>query len=311
MFSFIWQVSGAHQIGIAGLTVILFAVGAVPLEIQRRIVNIATDGGPYRSIALLALLYAAIALIEGATKLVLNIYRNWVSESATRWLRFNLLEIVALSSAPTSPQSEGVQLSIIVAEAEPIGSFVGDGMSQPLLQIGILITVIAYLIFLQPAMALVVAIVFLPQLFFVPVMQNAINRRVVQKTSTMREVSIAIVDAGGAFDRNGEQRERLQDVFVFNMGIYKIKFTMNFAINLMTQIGYIGILSLGGYFVVTKATEIGTVIAFLSGLSKIAAPWDDLIDWYRNLRITQVKYDLVRRVAQGIREPKSRPAVQP
>ena len=76
----------------------------------------------------------------------------------------------------------------------------------------------------------------------------------------MREVSIAIVGAGGAFDRNGEQRERLQDVFVFNMGIYKIKFTMNFAINLMTQIGYIGILSLGGYFVVTKATEIGTVL---------------------------------------------------
>jgi ABC-type bacteriocin/lantibiotic exporter with double-glycine peptidase domain len=82
------------------------------------------------------------------------------------------------------------------------------------------------------------------------------------------------------------------------MSIYKIKFTMNFMMNLMTQMGYAGIFALGGYFVVTGKTEIGTVVAFVSGLSKINDPWGDLVNWYRDLRVTQVKYGLIYNSSQ-------------
>lgn len=90
------------------------------------------------------------------------------------------------------------------------------------------------------------------------------------------------------------QHPRILKVFGLNMGIYKLKFSMNFLMNLMTQIGTASILALGGYFVVTGRTEIGTVVAVLSGLSKINDPWGDLVTWYRDLQATRVKYGLVR-----------------
>lgn len=298
LFGFIWRVSRYHQIGVAALSIMLFAMETVPLELQRRIVNTASQGGPYQTIVLLVSIYAFVSLAGGAVKLGLNIYRSWISEVAIRWLRLALFNVAPLSTEPTT-NSEGVQLSIVVAEAEPIGSFVGDSLSQPLLQIGILTSVTGYLIYLQPLMALVITIVFLPQIAFVPAFQNAINRRVGQKTTLMRQVSITIVQTGGTTDTDGLQRSRLQTVFEINMGIYKIKFAMNFVMNLMTQLGYVGIMTLGGYFVVTKQTEIGTVIAFLSSLAKINDPWGDLVDWYRNLRITQVKYELVKGILEA------------
>lgn len=294
LFGFIWHVSGVHQVGIVALSILLSTIGTVPLELQRRIVNTATQGGPYSTIAAVAGFYAVVTLLEGLIKLSLNLYKNWIGESAIRWLRFKLFDWAGQRETTRSSPSEGIELSIVIAEAEPIGSFVGDSLSQPLLQVGILGTVTTYLIYLQPLMALVILIVFLPQMIFVPTLQNMINRRVGNKIAIMREVSVAIVSVGGAFDYDGTQRSRLQTVFEINMGIYKIKFTMNFVMNLMTQIGYIGILTLGGYLVVHRETEIGTVIAFLSGLAKVNDPWGELIDWYRNLRVTQVKYDLVR-----------------
>jgi ABC-type bacteriocin/lantibiotic exporter with double-glycine peptidase domain len=147
-------------------------------------------------------------------------------------------------------------------------------------------------------MTIIVVTIFLPQSGFVPIMQAAINRRVGQKITIMRNVSKDIVALGRAVDSDGSQGSRIRDVFGINMSIYKIKFTMNFMMNLMTQMGYGGIFALGGYYVVTGKIEIGTVVAFVSGLSKINDPWGDLVNWYRDLRVTQVKYDLIYNAAQ-------------
>jgi len=166
------------------------------------------------------------------------------------------------------------------------------------MQIGILVAVIGYMLYLQPLMGLVVAVVFFPQIGFVPLMQSAINRRVQSKIVVMRTVSAGIVDAGSARDHDGVQYARIQELFSLDMGVYKIKFTMNFLMNLMMQLGYAGIFALGGYYVITGKTQIGTVVAFVSGLSKINDPWGDLVNWYRDLRVTQVKYGLIRDSAQ-------------
>jgi ABC-type bacteriocin/lantibiotic exporter with double-glycine peptidase domain len=299
LYGFVVYVSGAHQIAIAILSILLFIVGTAPLEIQRRIVNATTEGSSYRAIAILISMYLALALVEGLIKVGLNIYRNWVGEVAIRWLRLSIFAAAEepLSHAP-STSDEGIQLSIIVAEAEPIGGFVGQSISEPLLQIGILVAVIGYMLYLQPLMGLVVAVVFFPQVGFVPAMQSAINRRVQSKIVVMRDVSAGIVDAGSAKDHDGIQYARIEELFSLDMGVYKIKFTMNFLMNFMMQLGYAGIFALGGYYVITGKTEIGTVVAFVSGLSKINDPWGDLVNWYRDLKVTQVKYGLIRDSAQ-------------
>ena len=75
-----------------------------------------------------------------------------------------------------------------------------------------------------------------------------------------------------------------------------IKFSHNFLMNLMLQFGYACIFALGGYYVVTGKTQIGTIVAFISGLAKINDPWSELVDWYRNFKVTQVKYQLIRSI---------------
>ncbi|WP_170967755.1 ABC transporter ATP-binding protein [Rhizobium phaseoli] len=295
LLGFVLLISRYHQMAIAALSIVLFLAGTAPLEIQRRIINAATERGSYQAILILVLAYLGLVLVEGLTKLMLNVYRGWVGEIAVRWLRKSALAASQRSEeAPLDALAEGVQLSIIIAEAEPVGGFVGTSISEPLLQAGILVAVGGYLIFLQPLMALAVAVVFLPQIGFVPLMQSAINRRVETKITVMRRVSQSMVQHVVTDDALDAQTSRVERLFSLNMSVYRIKFTMNFMMNLMTQLGYAGIFALGGYYVVTGKTEIGTVVAFISGLSKIRDPWGELIDWYRDLRVTQVKYAMIR-----------------
>nr|WP_246802317.1 ABC transporter ATP-binding protein [Rhizobium leucaenae] len=284
-----------HQIAIAALSILLFVVETVPLELQRRIVNAATAGASYHLVLFLVASYLALVTAQGLTKLVLNLYRGWIGEVAVRWLRGSVL-VASAHTDDLLPESlaEGVQLSILLAEAEPVGGFVGTSISEPLLQTGILVAVCGYLIFLQPLMALVIIIVYFPQIGFVPLIQAAINRRIAIKIAAMRNISESMVEHLISDDSMAAQSRRIQTLFSVNMSIYKLKFTMNFMMNFMTQLGYAGIFILGGYYVVTGKTEIGTVVAFLSGLSKITDPWGALVDWYRDLKMTQVKYALIR-----------------
>src|SRR6185369_12265559 len=194
IFGYIWQVSSRHQIALCLLAVAVFLLSAVPLELQRRIVNDAIKNGSIDAILWLAIAYAAVALAEGALKLGMNIYRSWVSERAVRHLRQSVSALTADAlSKDDKARAEGTEISMVLSEAEPIGGFVGSGLSEPLLQGGILVSVFGYLVYLEPRIALLCIFVFTPQMIFVPLMQGAINRRAAERIGTLREVSGGIV----------------------------------------------------------------------------------------------------------------------
>ncbi len=294
---YIGHQSGRHQLALAGLSTLVFALTAVPLELQRRIVNDAAYGGRFAPILSLAIAYIVVALAEGGIKLALNIYRGWVSESAVRHLRRAALE----ASSPRG--GEGVELSMVLSEVEPIGGFVGAAVSEPLLQGGILIAVFGYLVYLDPWLAGLSFLVFAPQLGFVPLLQAAINRRVERRVLTMREVSDGIVREGGARSAASHaQQARIDHVFTLHMGMYQLKFTMNFLMNLTHHVGVAAALAVGGWYVVQGRIEIGTVVAFISGLGKINDPWGDLVNWFRDMTVNRVKYRLVRDAIERMRE---------
>jgi len=287
---FIAKMGRGHQAFLVLLSVFLFAVGILPLEVQRRIVNGATQGAGLNTILVLVLAYLALALTEGGIKLVLNVYRGWIGEVAIRWLRMVVIE--ARENHPEDPATlaEGVEMSIVLAEAEPVGGFVGTSISEPILQAGILLAVGGYMIYLQPFLALAV---FVPQAVLVPILQGIINQRVKTKITVMRHLSEEMVDHVSPKSPK-HQAARVQRLFSTNMSIYRLKYALNFLMNLMFQLGYAGIFALGGYYVITGRIEIGTVVAFIAGLNKVSDPWGALVDWYRDLRVTQVKYGLIR-----------------
>jgi len=298
-FAYVLHCSGKHQIGLAMLAFGVFGLSSVPLEIQRRIVNDAVKSGATTTIIWLAIAYAGVSLLEQLLKVGLNLYRAWVSEDAVRSLRKTLREVgvqdvahreagrEARSEAADDSDSEtGTHAAMIVSEVEPIGGFVGMAISEPLLQIGILLSVIGYMTFLEP-WALVLCVAFLaPQILFVPVMQHAINLRAGERIQTLRHVGGDIVATGLP------ENEGIERVFELNMGIYKIKYSMNLAMNALYCLAIATALGVGGLFAVDHRIQVGTVVAVVAGLGKLNDPWGDLVNWARELSVDTVKYRL-------------------
>ncbi|MBL8690085.1 MAG: hypothetical protein JNL04_13335 [Rhodospirillaceae bacterium] len=295
LFAFILKTTGRHQVFLFILTVVVFLLELVPLEIQRRVVNDLAEKRDWNLVLLLAAAYAGTALFHGLIKLGLNVYRSWVGESATRDLRRRAHSLCGTPVGKEAlPEESGVQVSMVVAEVEPIGGFVGASVSEPLLQLGILVTVVGYMVYLEPWLGAVTFAIFLPHVFVVPLIQRVINRRTHKRVEVLREVSAGIVAAGtkdGELARNG--RGLIQKVFLLNMGIFKLKFSMSFIMNLTHHLQIAAALLLGGWLVIDGKVEVGTVVAFISSIGRLNDPWRDLVNYFRDLSTTRVKYRLV------------------
>jgi ABC-type multidrug transport system fused ATPase/permease subunit len=294
LYALIFKISGQHQIVLAIVTTVLFLISAVPLELQRRLVNDTLKRGELRMVVTLALAYFGVALAQGAIKLGMNVYRGWVSENSTRYLRSVILCAEGKTNGEFQSEHKGVDISIVLAEAEPIGNFVGVSFSEPLLQCGILISLLSYMTYLQPWMAVIALGALAPQLLYVPAMQNAINRRATGRIMTLRSISTALNRGQILPEVASRQLEKAGHVFDLNMSIFRIKYVMNFLMNSSFHLSMAGILALGGYYVAIGRIDIGSVIACAGGLQRINDPWGDLVDWFRELRVTQAKFALLR-----------------
>ena len=309
LYRYIWKVSARDQVLLSLLAIAVFLIEMVPLELQRRIVNGAVKGREFEFIGLLCLAYIAVVAVQGGLKLVMNVYRGSVTEAANQRLRMQVNESAAPASTSASATGEeGVKISIIVSEVESVGGFVGSSFAEPMLNAGILLSILGYMIFTQPWMALVAFLIFCPQLLFIPFLQDAINRRTKRRIETMRALSVDIVDE--AAERKGVRTRRtffnrVANVYRLNMEIYRRKFGMNFLMNFLYQLGVVGILAIGGWLVLQGRTEVGTIVAFISGLSRMRDPWNDLVDFFRNLTNTGLKFRMItakidKQAAEGV-----------
>ena len=293
LFGFVRRVSAWSQVRISLLAVAVFILNTAPLELQRRILNAAVLDADIERVVALALLYAAIVLAEGLLKLLLNVYGGWIGEKAVRTLRLAASGVVqSMAKRRTSAGVRGVEISLILAEPEPIGGFVGIAVSELVLQIGILLSVFGYMIYMQPQLALVCLLVASPQFVFVPLMQLAINRRVQSRITTLRKVSAGVLrEVPSEADRAHEQKVRFGEIFNLNLGIIKLRFSMKFLMNLTQNAGKVIVLAGGGWFVIRGETDVGTVVAFVSGLNNVRDPWSDLVNWYQDMMINSAKYE--------------------
>ena len=296
VFRYVLGTSGLHQLFLLALTVGVSLLEVVPLELQRRIVNDLVKHRPFPWVIGLCAVYAGTVLVQGGTKLTLNIYRGWVGERAKRDLRRRVHTFVEAPGA-TSPavEAQGIAVSMIVAEVEPIGGFVGESISEPLLQAGIMLSVLAYLIHIDPWMALTAFGIFIPQLVFVPLLQAAVNRRTGARIQVLRRLGIAMIAGAGGVDDESSRTDdrRIEQAFALDMGIFKLKFSMNFLMNVCNHLQIISALLVGGWWVYTSRLEIGGVVAFISGIGRLNDPWGDLVNYFRDINVTQIKYRLL------------------
>lgn len=286
----LWS-GGWHQAVVCVISVGVFLLNAAPIETQRRIIDTAVHAGSLSTILTLVVLQLALILTFGLAKLVMNIYRAWLGECATRDLRLVVTHRLEHMDAEDSALTNGTGLAMILAEADDIGAFVGSSLSLPIVEIGFLASVFIYLAVLDLKMMFVSVLILTPQFVFVPLMQRAINRRVAQRTRILRRFGDEILSPS----KVESSARRLDEVFTVNLGMFEIKFSLNFLMNLTYSLGNLLVLGIGCVLVVQGQTEIATVVTFLSATGRIVDPWNDVIDWARGLAMTTVKYGLITR----------------
>ena len=294
VFGFVFRVSASSQAWISLLAIAVFILNTAPLELQRRILNAIVLDGDMQLVLGLAAAYVGIVLSEGLVKLLMNVYRGWVCEKSVRALRLAASAVAdSRRRCHDEPDIQGVEISMILAEPEPIGAFAGVAVSEPVLQFGILASVFGYMLYMEPLLAAVSIAMFSPQFVFVPLMQRAINRRIQSRIVVLRQTSVGVLpNHAGELQTAAQQKLRFARIFELNLGIFKLKYSMNFLMNLTQNIAKVVVLGVGGWFVIKGQTEVGTLVAFISGLNNLNDPWGDLVNWFQDMMVSTAKYGI-------------------
>ncbi len=325
LYPFVWRVSAPQQLRLCLLTALVFPLSMVPLELQRRIVNGAVQNGEVNLLLALGVVYLAVLLLQGALKYVRNFYLGRVSEGVIRRLRTRVLR--SLGADEADAEEVGSRISMIAAETEKLGGFVGESLAQPLLSAGILLTVAGYMLWTEPFVALVAFAFFVPALVVAPWLQRAINRHAKARTKHMRELSNRVVGSPGSEARgnggesnngngnsNGELDAMIQRIYDTRVRLFAVKFFAKFFNNFMGNLGQIAVLVAGGVLVVQGKTEIGIVVAFMSGFERISEPARELMNFYRQQAQMRVQYRLLQEVVptvEQVPEGRSRRSPEP
>ena len=127
------------------------------------------------------------------------------------------------------------------------------------------------------------------------IVQAAVNRRTGARIRVLRQLGIAMIKGNGGADDEGSRADdrRIEQALALDMGIFKLKFTMNLLMNICNHLQVVSALLVGGWWVCTGHIEIGGVVAFISGIGRLNDPWGDLANYFRNVNVIQIKYRLL------------------
>lgn len=309
LYRYVWQTSRSSQIRICLLIALIAPLSAVPLELQRRIVDQAVGGREIWLLGVLGGVYLGTVLLQGGLKYLLNLAKGRVLEAVTRDLRRRVLD--REQALPEHGRRvnhhvvhEGTLVSVVAAESEEVGGFASESLSVPLLQAGAIAWVLGYLVWVEPAIAGLAALVYTPLAILLPRMQALINRLSRTRTAMVRNLGHDAVAIGALpVAARRKKRERalrlVERIFQTRLRIYRHKFFLTFLGNFLDALGPIIVLVFGGYLVIRGSAEVSTLVVFISGFQRLSDPWDQLVNFYRSVSHARVSYALVADVLNG------------
>ncbi len=289
--TFIRRTSGWYQLPACALALAVAVLTVAPLEIQRRIIDDALRPGDTDLLVMLAIAYLVVIVLNGSVKFMLRLYQGWLAESAIAYCRNR---IIALHGRQSREDGEGgAAVSIVNSEIEAIGGFVGDGVSDPVAQTGVLIAVMVYMVAVEPLIAMVSLAFLGPQVIVIPVIQRRLNALVERRTELMRSLSEEVAEGTGDDAIEERTASEVDGLFTNRMRYLAWKFAGKAMLNFLNAAAPLLVLSFGGWMVVQGDTEVGVIVAFISGFNRMAEPLRDLMNYYRTYSQTEVQHKQV------------------
>ncbi|WP_170417616.1 ABC transporter transmembrane domain-containing protein [Ruegeria atlantica] len=293
LYRAIWRASAGRQIILIVLSIAIAGLAAVPLEFQRDIINhLTAENVSTDKLIQLGAGMMAVILLSLALKWLLGYRAGTLGEDLIRMIRQRLLRRAEDINVSGEAVRKGTMTTAISAEAEELGKFAGGAFSDPVVQIGTLISVIGYISSTQPGLGMIAFSMIVPQIVIVLISQRKVNIFVAERVRILR----------GATDKlNAEQineiaREveaQFDDIYETRRKMFIWKLSAKFLLSVINGAGTVGVLMLGGYLVMNGKTDVGTVVAATSGLSRIQGPTAFLIAFYRQVSANRIKYDLM------------------
>lgn len=331
LYGYVWRMSGWHQVWVSLIAAAAAALAFAPLELQRRVVDDAIGGESARLLLTLGVIFLGIILVQGALKFALRIYQGWLSESAIRYTREHLSKIYACRIATEgdhfgTPRGAGTHasgtaeddddededeavgranasesgraVSIIGAEVDKLGGFVGEAFVAPVVNLGAVFAIFGYMLIVETGIALVSMIFLVPQLLLTPWVQRRINVLTEERVDLMRELGDIVAsepEESSLPDGEGFQRN-LTSVFANRMRISIWKFLLKGLINLSSHLATLCVLVFGGWLVIESETTVGVIVAFVTGFERVADPMRRVLNFYRTAQIAAVQHRMIAQI---------------
>lgn len=161
-----------------------------------------------------------------------------------------------------------------------------------------MLSVLSYMLYIEPRLGLVVLFIAVPQLVLVPLIQRRINAQTRERVRTLRHAGDLVVDsirdsgdAGSSL--KSEIGKAFETIYGVRLRVFKLKFGLKFLVSALQSVGVFALLFAGGIMVLNGRTEIGIVVAFISGLDRVLDPWRELIAFVRSTSSARVQFELI------------------
>lgn len=325
LFEYILKYSKPQQIVLISVTCVALPFYYLSLDLPKIIVNEAIGGNlfpidlrvalgplavdlgrveqiPYLTI--LCFVFLMLVLINGGFKYFINVYRGVLGERMLRRIRYQLIErIMRFPISHFRHTSQGELVSMVNQETEPLAGFIGESVSLPLYQGGIMVTILIFM-FVQDWILGLAAIALYPlQSWLIPKLQKQVNLLNRERTQHVRSLAeklgetVAGIHELHSNDSTAYMKsmfsERLGRIFDIRVSAYRKKFFIKFLNNFIAQITPFFFFLIGGYLVINGELSFGALVAVLAAYKDLSAPWKELLNWYQRQADARMKYQLL------------------
>ena len=316
VWKFITRHSLRSQLLLLLLTLVSFPFLYLSLELPKIIINDAIDGTgfprqffgveldqiPY--LMVLCVIFLIMVLLNGGLKFANNVYRGTVGERMLRRLRYQLYQHVLRFPLPQFRRmSQGELVSMITAETEPLGGYIGDSVALPAFQGGTLLTLLAFMFIQDPALGLAAVALYPIQIYLIPKLQKKVNALKAERTRRVRKLSERIGEVVGGIKEVhthdtsqfelAEFSSRVGEIFHIRYRIYLGKFFIKFINNFIAQVTPFFFFSIGGWLVIRGDITFGALVAVLAAYKDLSSPWKELLNFYQIKEDARIKYELL------------------
>jgi ABC-type multidrug transport system fused ATPase/permease subunit len=257
---------------------------------------------PY--LLLLCVLFLLLVFINGGFKYFINVYRGVVGERMLRRLRYQLHERVLRFPIPSFRKvSQGEIVSMVTAETEPLGGFIGDSVALPAFQGGTLLTILVFMFVQDPVLGTAAVALYPVQAYLIPKLQRKLNalkkERVIHVRKLSERIGEVVTGIREVHSHDTSQyeladfSERVGDIYGIRVQIYRQKFFIKFLNNFIAQVTPFFFYSIGGYLVIRGSLSFGALVAILAAYKDLASPWKELLNYYQIKEDARLRYDLL------------------